>query len=574
MIKRETTNKMSILRVLALPALIMVTANAFAPSCYLGTTSRQMSSYSSSSVLDMSSSIVVISPPGGVGEVAAVKAACMGSSVRWFVVTSDDESGGNRQSSSSSSSSVVTLAPQTLKDIASASGNLELAGATVEELKSGGEALLAFSQWCGMGNDGLICTYDGTKDSEDYEAAIRLAANEASSNGSIKGPRVAVLAAEKDLGASTTGSLSSPDSGGGLGQVVGSLFGGGPKIPTTLPEALGSGGGEVCVVRHGQLFGLPESSPDFSPLVGGPRRDPVVTDEYTMRTVRVDPFVFSGNVMASSSSKTCRHCVGEAAALFASGRLSILKQPVSISSQAGTDEWTLEQWEQEMDRVEELVASGKASVLFEQDMIVADTERLADWLATKWAPAVMRTYDIAAIRIGARPVYATRAGDGLVQITWQELINFDSVNVGAMMLKVTSDGITATRGPGDPAKGFGTVRDLPLPGEDVLVRRLAEAAAQAVEKGLAKKRPMKKPTKAVGATPVAVSSLMSAGNVAVGTDSVVATEKATTTMPGTAVATATPPPSSTPETDGSSTGPRKAGARRSTPKSRGTKKSS
>ncbi len=104
--------------------------------------------------------------------------------------------------------------------------------------------------------------------------------------------------------------------------------------------------------------------------------------------------------------------------------------------------------------MKELVASGKASVLFEQDMIVDDTEQLADLLANKWAPAVMWTYNIAAIRIGARPVYASCGGDGLVEITWQELINFDSVKVGAMLLQVTkTDGITATRVPGVIAKG-------------------------------------------------------------------------------------------------------------------------
>jgi len=223
-----------------------------------------------------------------------------------------------------------------------------------------------------------------------------------------------------------------------------------------------------------------------------------------MRTVRVDPFVVSGNVMGSSAQlKTCRHCLGESAALFATGKLSIpttdsksdSRAPtvISISSQSGTDKWTLEQWEQELDRVQELVDSGKATALFSsQDMVVADTERLADWLATKWAPAVMRTYDIAAIRIGARPVSTIRSGKGRVDITWQELVNFDSVVVGKMILQVTEEGITATRGPGDASKGYGTVSTLPLNGEDVLVRRLAEAASQAIEKGLAKKVRRKK----------------------------------------------------------------------------------
>ena len=97
-------------------------------------------------------------------------------------------------------------------------------------------------------------------------------------------------------------------------------------------------------------------------------------------------------------------------------------------------------------------------------------------------------YDIAAIRTGARPVYATRTGgDGKVEIIWQELVNFDSVTVGRMIIQVTDTGLTATRGPGDASKGFGTVSSKPLAGEDVLVRRLADAASQAIEKGLAKK---------------------------------------------------------------------------------------
>jgi hypothetical protein len=304
----------------------------------------------------------------------------------------------------------------------------------------------------------------------------------------------------------------------------------------------------VLFVGHGRLFGLPESSPDFSPLVGGPRRVPEITEEYTMRSVRVDPFVFSGNIMASSSLKTCRHCVGQAAALFATGKLPLLSQPISISSQAGSDVWTIEQWQEELDRVKDLVASGKAATLFNQDMIVDDTERLADWLATKWAPAVLRTYDLAAIRIGARPVYAARVGQSIVEITWQELVNFDSVTVGKMILQVTKDGISATRGAGDSTKGFGTVSTKPLPGEDVLVRTLAEAASQAVEKGLAKKIKIKKAVKVEVEAPKPATTLQAAGSVDM-------------------------EPTLTPQ-EAPNTGPRQAGARRSTPKTRGTRKSS
>jgi len=521
-------------------------------------------SSSSTTALDMSSNIIVVSPPGGVGEVAAVKAACLGSSVRWFVISNPGEE-DDSSSSAKSASSVVTLAPQALRDIADASGSLELAGATVRDLmKGGGNERTAVSQWCGAA-DGLICTYDGADDGDggdpqNFRAALRLAAMEASK--AVNGPRVAVLAAEEDL---DNDENDYENNGvGGISDFVGNILGGNvAPVPSTLPRSFPTSNNEdICVVRHGELFGIPESSPEFSPLIGGPRREPIVTEEYSMRTVRVDPFIVSGNVMgnvmgSSSQLKTCRHSVGESAALLAARKLSIPAKSISngrsptvisISSQAGTDVWTLEQWEKELDRVQELVDSGKALTLFSsQDMIVADTERLADWLATKWAPAVMRTYDIAAIRIGARPVSTARSGDGRVDITWQELVDFDSVVVGTMILQVTENGITATRGPGDALKGYGSISTMPLNGEDVLVRRLAEAASQAIEKGLAKKIPRKKSIKVAVEALKPVTSLQSAGSVE------------------------TPKPKNS-DAPAKTSGPRKAGARRSTPRSRGGKK--
>ncbi|KAG7350895.1 hypothetical protein IV203_010255 [Nitzschia inconspicua] len=513
-------------RSILLALLWTAVVRAFVP---FGRMSHSTVTYSTKSsmkttTMAAANSIVVISPPGGVGEVAAVKAACRGSAVRWFIIT-------NTQGYS------VSLAPQTLEDISASNGALDVAGATVEDLKSGGEELAAVSKWCGTA-DGIICTYDGTSGNLDFQAALRLATQQAS--GGIQGTQVAVLAAEEDL-------EEEVNDNEGVDRFLSGLFRNSPPIPSSLPKSF-SGKGSVCVVRHGQLFGLPESSPDFSPLVGGPRRDPEITEEYTMRSVRVDPYVFLGNIMASSSSRTCRHCVGEAAAFFATGKLAPLSQAVTISSQAGMEERSLEQWKEELDRVKELVASGKASTLFNQEMVVEDTERLADWLAAKWAPAVLRTYDIAAIRIGARPVYAARAGDGLVEISWQELVNFDSVIVGKMLIKVSSDGIVATRGAGDSTKGFGDVDSKPLPGEDVLVRRLAEAASQAVEKGLAKKVKTKKPIKVTVDTPKPATTLQAAGNIEMEPQPV--TQEA------------------------SKIGPRQAGARRSTPRSRGTRKTS
>jgi hypothetical protein len=419
----------------------------------------------SATTLEMASgqSVIVVSPPGGVGEVAAVKAACLGCAVRWFVVSSE-------------TGSSVSLAPQALQEISDASGSLALAGASVEDLKAGGDAIAAVSKWCSSAN-GIVCTYDGSEANTELKAAILVAVNEAAKG--VSGPRVAILGADEDLDDEDEG-----QSGDGMAGLVGSLFGGSKSGPSTLSKALG---GKPSIVRHGELFGIPESSSDFSPLVGGPRRDPVVTEEYTMRNVRVDPFVVSGNIMASLSRKASRHSVGEAAALLATGSLKAISEDVSISSQTGTEGWTRDQWEEEFDRVQELIASGKASTLFSQELIVDDTERLAEWLATKWAPAVMRTYDIAAIRIGARPVFANRVEGSKVEIVWQELVNFETIFVGKMVLEVTNDGIAALREAGDATKGYGSVSKKPLPGEDVLVRRLADAASQSIEKGLAKK---------------------------------------------------------------------------------------
>lgn len=440
-----------------LASLLLTVSEAFLPP-----SKRGDYAYMASSALEVSKSLIVVSPPGGVGEVTAVKAACLGNSVRWFVVSKE-------------AGSFVTLAPQVFKEIADVSGSLTLAGSTVEDLKTGGDAVSAISKWCSSA-EGIVCSYDGVDD-EEFKAALLLATYNA--GRSVDGPRVAVLGAEEDLD-----DVIAVKSDGAFNGLFGALLGESGNRPTTLSEALG---GKPAILRHGELFGTPESSPDFSPLEGGPRRDPVITEEYTMRSIRVDPFLVSGNVMASTSRRACRHAVGKAAALLATGSLVALTDDISISSQPGTEEWSIDQWEDEFDRVRQLISNGRASTLFSQDLIIENTGRLADWLGTKWAPAVMRTYDIAAIRVGARPVYASRVDDAKVEIVWQELVNFETVVVGKMLLEVTKDGITATREAGDRSKGYGTISRMPLPGEDVLVRRLADAASQSIDKGLAKK---------------------------------------------------------------------------------------
>merc|ERR1740139_1911232 len=124
---------------------------------------------------------------------------------------------------------------------------------------------------------------------------------------------------------------------------------------------------------------------------------------------------------------------------------------------------------------------------------VPSVERLTTWIATKWFPAVIKTYELASIRVGARPVRCEIRADGTaVEIIWQILDkDFQTMTVDArMLIEVSSNSITATR--------VGRDRRTQLKGEDDLVRRLNDAAVQAVEKGLAtKEAPPKKKKRVV-----------------------------------------------------------------------------
>ena len=56
----------------------------------------------------------------------------------------------------------------------------------------------------------------------------------------------------------------------------------------------------------------------------------------------------------------------------------------------------------------EMMSSGRGAQLFSASFgSVPSVERLTDWVATKWAPAVMKTYDIAGFRVSERPVFLT-----------------------------------------------------------------------------------------------------------------------------------------------------------------------
>ncbi len=271
--------------------------------------------------------------------------------------------------------------------------------------------------------------------------------------------------------------------------------------------------------------------PESSPFMGGPKRDPVLRDMYTMRSVRIDPTIFSTSSSSSSSSssspsgmtfKSNRLTVAELVSQLGMGKIdrmisdatSTTSLDITLSSFVGTEKPSDEEWNAEFGRVLSELLSYPSSIvsgggtqqqqrrLFRAEFAsVPSTKRLAEWIATKWAPAVLRSYDIAGIRVGARPVYAllqsssssftttTNNNDGndvnVVEIVWQELANFNSVTSGKMIIEVGESGIMAWRGAGDSAKGFGLISSSPLPGEDILVRRLADAASQAIEKGLA-----------------------------------------------------------------------------------------
>eukprot|EP00978_Attheya_sp_CCMP212_P031275 scaffold117600_cov50-Attheya_sp.AAC.6 len=506
------------------------------------------------------SKIVVVSPPGGVGEVAAFEAAKRGSHVRWFVVSSE------------ASKNVVLSAPA-LKAVAAAGGQIELAGADASSLllpvEDANSALAAVGQWCGAFDaDGIICTLDaqeqagstlysrsnsadGVDVAQQLKDAIRVAAREAAKTTKKTATRIAILSVDDAMS-----SDSDTEEGNAVSKAFSSLLnkGGQVSIPSSLSSAMSTDANfKVTTLRHGELFGTPESSPEFSPFVKGPRKEPQIREEYTMRAVRMDPTLsVSGNTMSMGSgysgTVSSRLSLGEAAARMAQRSIQFDDgMDVSLTSQRGTETPTTGEWEEEFARVAEMASagpSGSSTVLLFKAAFenVPDSERLADWIATKWAPAVMRTYDIAGIRIGARPVYALRAGDGLVEIVWQQLVDFKSQTIGTMQIQVTDTAIVASRGAGDAGAGFGSVSRTPLNGEDVMVRRLADAASQAIEKGLAIKPAVKKVKevkKAVVPAPVA-STMVSSGSVE------------------TAAA--------------SETGPRVAGARRSSERARGKRR--
>ena len=195
-------------------------------------------------------SIVVVSPPGGVGEVTAVKAASLGASVKWFIVSS-------KQAKLSQS---VTFSQDALREIEAAGGKVELAGAEAQALLEERDALAAVSTWCGSAQ-GLVCCLDGSDnvvvDTEDtktdfavmWQNAVKMAAKEASKG--VSGRKMVILSQEDD-----DEEEGDDEEDGGF---LGGLFGG-DKDETPVPASLSAAIKADTKLRHGALFGIPESS--------------------------------------------------------------------------------------------------------------------------------------------------------------------------------------------------------------------------------------------------------------------------------------------------------------------------
>lgn len=153
---------------------------------------------------------------------------------------------------------------------------MELAGAQADTLLLSADdadsSLKAVSTWCGSA-DGVICVMDGVEEAiaalnaersgkgMDYNEientrnamvdAIKVAAKEAS--GSASGMKVAVLPAALDDDVEE--GEGEEDGAGFLG---GLLKGNKVEVPSSLNSALGRN--SVATLRHGELFGVPESS--------------------------------------------------------------------------------------------------------------------------------------------------------------------------------------------------------------------------------------------------------------------------------------------------------------------------
>lgn len=243
--------------------LLLVAAAVLVCDAFVPVPASQYRSHSalkaSASNSDAKSTIVVVSPPGGVGEVTAVKAASLGARVKWFIVSSKY----------AKLSQSITFSQDALRDIQMAGGAVELAGADADALLQERDAVAAVSTWCGTAIDGIVCCMDGVEqvvaDTENtnvdfaavWQDAVKVAAREASKG--VTGLKLAIVAesaADDDDDVFDSG--DNDDDTAPIGGLLGGLFG--AKDTVAIPKSLTSAIKANSILRHGTLFGIPESS--------------------------------------------------------------------------------------------------------------------------------------------------------------------------------------------------------------------------------------------------------------------------------------------------------------------------
>jgi len=465
--------------------------------------------------------IIVISPPGGIGEITATTLAREGCVVRWFVVDDDDNS--------NNSNNKFYLPRETWEIIKEKKGELDIAGGDASSIlfpesnpNSIAENVL---EWCNVNtailssssakNNVIVSCLDrGDNDDDEEEEKDRKISNAVKCVTQIACSKLPPAVKRIDIVPVPTedGQKQQQKKFGEadwLSKTRG-IFSGVRDIPTTLREAMSSSstsGQDVnlLTLRYCNLFGSPESNIDATPFIGGPRRDPIIREEFLFRSAQLtktkrlkkensDPF------------RTSRLTIADAVSQLISSPIDVPKD-ITLSSLRGVESLSADEWNMQFQRLAATTGGRSTSargsddgvVVFEADFAsVPSVPKLADWLALKWAPVVMGSYDIAGIRVGARPVYVTRTTNEdekeSVEIVWQELMNFEeTVSVGKMVITVNKNGIIATRKLLQMENGASKLSaNKPFPGELELVRRLADAAGQATEKGLAVKRKVEK----------------------------------------------------------------------------------
>eukprot|EP00548_Thalassiothrix_antarctica_P008425 CAMPEP_0194134416 /NCGR_PEP_ID=MMETSP0152-20130528/4503_1 /TAXON_ID=1049557 /ORGANISM="Thalassiothrix antarctica, Strain L6-D1" /LENGTH=653 /DNA_ID=CAMNT_0038830143 /DNA_START=334 /DNA_END=2295 /DNA_ORIENTATION=- len=598
--------------------------------------------------------LVVVSPPGGVGEVAAVEAARLGSRVKWFVVSSSINSASISVKLSSMTLSEISKRGGSVQIAGAQDADLvKLSGDESRDAVRAWCDSSTSSNAATALSSSLVCCLDGVDDIEieedpddmgdknakakkkkdaieTWKQGVMVAAREASQSDIISNNsrRIAIVSAtaerenngddsneENNLfsvlelaerlpkiringnvdkntktKAMKDGPISMLDD---VGVNLRKTFGIEEKvkriddIPLTLTKAIRAD----TKLRHGSLFGLPESSPNFSALVEGPRKNPALCREYEERLVRLDatssllPPEASGagskmflGEEAKVDFSTCRHAVGEAAALLATFALETTSFSTKsgiidlcVSSLPGIQKFDL--WQSELERAQKQQSQTDSGLVFSQDFgKIPDPNRFSNWLCQKWGPTVLtKTYDLAAIRTGARPVYLKQTSETEVEIIWQELKDdtFQSVEKGKLVISIAPKVVSVKDGNVNTKQALYGMKAMrvppnggrPLNGESIIVRRLADAASQAMEKGLATPPPRMKKVKKQVEKPKVVSSRvmpMPPKNPAAA-----AVEAAK------AAAMARPPPAAGAKTTVTN-GPRQAGARRSSKRSRGS----